>query len=589
MALPLQRSLRIGSLLFSALLLTIASVVAAQESPPSENCRSEGSLSEVATGDEPAVEFVTDRMSDLATEGEGDASGCSACCRARAPGAPATPRKTCCCGHEVNWARVPATIRAIPRPGNFGIPPSGPGYFSFWDRVRCDCREKPPKSGYPSFALMPPSFFDADFRYVETLAPEDRTLVEELKRIPLGDCLMFSTGGQFWMRFMNENNARLTEAHNDYTLARVRTFGDLNYGEALRVYGEFIWADAFSEDLPAAAIDANRGDVLNLFADLRLFEIADHPVYVRGGRQELLFGSQRLVAPLDWANVRRTFQGVKVFRQGEKWDFDAFWTQPVPANPDDFDSPDENANFAGSWLTYRPEKGRFLDLYYLYFGNTNDVVQQGIVRYPADIHTLGTRWTGDKDGWLWDTELMLQMGQQQEQDLLAGAATAGLGRNWKDARWLPTAWVYYDYASGDGDPNDGHFHTFNQLHPFGHYYLGWIDLVGRQNIHDLNAHFYVYPTPWITAFVQYHHFWLNQSTDALYGVAGNAYRRDPTGAAGTNVGDEIDFVANFHLARYTDLLAGYSKLFGGSFLERTAGPNRAADAEFFHMTFSQRW
>ena len=50
--------------------------------------------------------------------------------------------------------------------------------------------------------------------------------------------------------------------------------------------------------------------------------------------------------------------------------------------------------------------------------------------------------------------------------------------------------------------------------------------------------------------------------------AGNAYRRDPTGAAGTNVGDEIDFVANFHLARYSDLLLGYSRLFGGGFLER---------------------
>ena len=71
---------------------------------------------------------------------------------------------------------------------------------------------------------------------------------------------------------------------------------------------------------------------------------------------------------------------------------------------------------------------------------------------------------------------MLQMGQQQEQDLLAGAATVGLGRNWKDVCYSPTAWIYYDYASGDSDPNDGRFHTFNQLYPFGHYYLGWLDL-----------------------------------------------------------------------------------------------------------------
>jgi hypothetical protein len=33
------------------------------------------------------------------------------------------------------------------------------------------------------------------------------------------------------------------------------------------------------------------------------------PAYVRVGRQELLYGSQRLISTLDWANTRRTFQG----------------------------------------------------------------------------------------------------------------------------------------------------------------------------------------------------------------------------------------------------------------------------------------
>jgi hypothetical protein len=573
-------------LLTSILLLAGWSTAGAQEGSPV----SDRLADQESTDNDPLTGFVSDQLTETTGDAADGPCDCAHCRQARAAGQPVPSRVTCCHGRQVSWAKIPATIRPMPRTGNFGIPPaSGPGYFSLWDCVTDDCRAQAPKSGYPSFALMPASLFDADFRYVETLDPDDRTLVEKLKRIPLNDCLMFSTGGQFWLRFMNENNARLTTAHNDYTLSRVRLYGDVNYNDTVRVYGEYIWADSFGEDLPTAPIDVNRGDLLNLFVDVRLFDFEEHPCYVRGGRQELLYGSQRLISPLDWANVRRTFQGVKVFRQGEQWDFDAFWTQPVPVYPTEFDRPDEKVNFAGSWLTYRPEKGRFLDFYYLYRNNVNHAIEQGIVRYPADIHTLGTRWAGDKDGFLWDAELMLQMGQQQEQDLLAGAGTLGLGRNWKDACWSPTAWIYYDYASGDADPNDGHFHTFNQLHPFGHYYLGWIDLVGRQNIHDLNAHFYVYPAPWITAFVQYHHFWLNQSTDALYGVAGNAYRRDPTGAAGTDVGDEIDFVANFHLARYSDLLVGYSKLFGGRFLEQTAGPHRAADAELFHLTFAQRW
>ena len=148
---------------------------------------------------------------------------------------------------------------------------------------------------------------------------------------------------------------------------------------------------------------------------------------------------------------------------------------------------------------------------------------------------------------------------------MASAATVGVGRNWREACMTPTVWLYYDYASGDSDPNSGRSTTFNQLYPFGHYYLGWIDLVGRQNIHDLNAHFFLYPANWITFFCQYHNFWLASSQDALYGANGAPLRRDPTGQAGNEVGQELDFVTNFHLARYSDLMVGYSRLFGGKF------------------------
>ncbi len=100
---------------------------------------------------------------------------------------------------------------------------------------------------------------------------------------------------------------------------------------------------------------------------------------------------------------------------------------------------------------------------------------------------------------------------------------------------------------------------------FGHYYLGWMDLVGRQNIHDVNAHLYVYPTAWCTVWLQYHHFWLAQSQDALYNAGGAAYRRDPTGQAGNNVGDEIDLVMNFHTGQYSDVLLSYNQFFGRTF------------------------
>ncbi len=245
-------------------------------------------------------------------------------------------RMACCCGCCVDWSTVPGSIRSMPRPGDFPIRPSGPGYYSLSNQLHGVCSQKPPKSGYAPFALMPPSFFDADFRYVESLPYSQRSLVEKLKRIPLADCWTFSTGGQVWARFMNEHNSRLTEFDNSYTLGRVRAFGDLMYGDLVRVFGEFIWADSFSEELAPLPIDVNRGDILNLFVDLNLFEYQGKPVYARVGRQELLFGSQRLISTLDWANTRRTFDGARIFRNGKKWDLDLFYTAFVPPVANEF-------------------------------------------------------------------------------------------------------------------------------------------------------------------------------------------------------------------------------------------------------------
>src|SRR5262249_46425348 len=163
-------------------------------------------------------------------------------------------------------------------------------------------------------------------------------------------------------------------------------------------------------------------------------------------------------------------------------------------------------------------------------------------------------------------------------------ATGGIGYNWKNLPLNPTVWAYYDWASGDHDPNVGNFNTFFQLFPFGHYYFGFLDFVGRQNIQDINAHLYLNPTNWILVNVQYHHFSLDESGDALYTPAGVATRRSATGAAGKNVGDEIDFTTNFHLNCHSDVLIGYSKIFGGRFLAET-GPVRNADLFYVQYSF----
>lgn len=507
-----------------------------------------------------------------------------------APSAAGAPGPACPPAPEpgFNWKTVPR-VRPFPRIGNFSVPPAGPGYYSVLDQLRGEALDGPPKYPYPRFGLIQPSFFDVDnFSYLDDPKNTEHDFFDCLKRIRLGENWLFVTGGDVRNRYESQYNARLTEADNNFDLTRLRVYGDLWYRDFFRLYAEYIGAWSSPQALPPLPTDRNWSDFLNLFVDLKLADLGGNPAYVRVGRQELLFGSQRLVSPLDWANTRRTFQGVRAFRQTEKWDFDVFWVQPVVPNPDVIDSVDNNQNFAGAWATYRPKKGRNVDLYYLFRDVTGAAVVNGIPLGDTNRHTVGGRYVGAVDNVLFDVEGAMQFGSQSGRGVVAGMATAGAGYNFKDAALSPTVWAYYDYASG-GNPAGGTVHTFNQLFPFGHYYLGWLDQVGRQNIHDLNFHLYLYPTKWLTTWFQFHSFWLADRRDALYNAAGVPIRRDPTGRSGSHVGEEIDVVLNFHLTKHMDLLTGYSHLWGGEFLRNTAGGTTAANAGFTFVQLSYRW
>jgi len=482
------------------------------------------------------------------------------------------------------WLDSPP-VHINPRLGNFVVLPKGPGYYSGLDWLMGNYRETPPKSAYPAFALVAPSFFDADFRYIDDPKYTPDAL-EKLHRVHIGDEWLFGTGGQAWWRHMHEFNSRLTGRTNDYDLLRARVFGDLWYKDSFRIYAEFITAQTFNQDLPPARIDRNRADLLNLFVDIKIGEFDCRPAYLRVGRQELNLGSTRLISTLDWANTRRTFEGVRGFWLGEKWDIDLFWVQPVLVDNTRFDFADHNQNFAGAFLTHRPQKGHALDFYWLYLDNHNRTGPLGLAKDPMYVHTLGTRYVGDKNGYLWDGEVALQLGDRGGAPITAGMATAGVGYNWANAPMNPTVFAYYDWASGDHTPNAGSYNTFTQLFPFGHYYMGFADYVGRQNIRDINFHLYLHPAKWITFNAQYHIFRLDSATDALYAPSGAPTRVRTNGSAGGAVGQELDLLVNFHLDRRSDLLVGYSKLNAGEFISNT-GPHRSP--ELLYLMYNIRW
>ncbi len=481
--------------------------------------------------------------------------------------------------------------RPIPPLGNFPILPTGPGYYSLLDVVMGTYRQEPPRSPSPPYALMRNSFFDADFRYLDDPNYVSDDFFDRFHNVHLGDDWLGGTGGQADWRHMHQLNARLSGKTDDFDLLRARVFGDLWYKDIFRIYVETLSSTSVNQDLPPLNTDKEPFEFLNLFFDLKVAELGGKPVYLRVGRQELLMGSERLVTPLEWADTRQTFQGAHVLWSNGTFDFDAFWAQPViPNTAPVLPTVDHKQDFAGVWGTYHPNKKQWVDLYWLDLDNTNKSTTKGLTQDPTNVHTFGARWTGEEKGFLWDVEPMAQIGQRGNEAIHAEAFTAGLGYYFEKVPLTPTFWTYYDWASGDHHPGTGDYTTFNQLYAFGHYYLGFMDLIGRENIRDWNTQVYLYPTKWISFNAQYHILNLDSARDALYTPSGAVSRVSLNGSAGGDVGQELTFILNFHLGPHSDILCGWSKLYAGDFIRNTSPTaGGKTSPEMFYFMYNVRW
>ncbi|MCX7665094.1 MAG: alginate export family protein [Gemmataceae bacterium] len=480
---------------------------------------------------------------------------------------------------SVDWSKVPA-IMPLDRGGWFTLPQNEPGFYSLLDWLRGEWRPSAPPFPFGATGSDPTPSYNRDFRYLDNPNNTFQLWSDLYKRVYIGNDFLFATGGELRFRFNNYANSQLSGKRDSFDVSRTRVYGDWWYRDQLRFFAEFIDAREYRGTLPPAATDVTGSDILNGFLEVKVTEFENQPVQLRIGRQEVILGSQRLLSSPDFPNTLRTYDGVRGYWHTPKWDVNLFWVRPVIPNPTRLDSSDDQRALSGLFLTHHPNSSTLIDVYLLNLSDARPTTK-------GNITTLGGRLAGDiEKRLLYDLEAATQVGTVGNRTQDAQMLTTGLGWHFANLPWNISLWAYFDYASGTSEPASGVSRTFNQLFPAGHTYFGYIDLVGRQNIQDLNFQLELNPQPWILLRAQYHIFQLAVKQDALYNAGGVPLRRDPTGLAGSNVGNELDLLANIHLTPRQDFFLGYSRFFVGDFI-RATGPFHNPD--YFYAQYTFRW
>jgi hypothetical protein len=178
-------------------------------------------------------------------------------------------------------------------------------------------------------------------------------------------------------------------------------------------------------------------------------------------------------------------------------------------------------------------------------------------------------------------EQAFQFGGIQSQDIAAYAGVAKLGYSFTAG--LPyRVGVEYDYASGDDNPADGDFKTFENLFPTNHIHYGHMDYLGWRNMQDLRLSLGAKPTKASGVSLDYHFFWLAEKADHWYRASGHIFRSTPTGNTETELGQELDMVAYMMFKEKLRLEAGYGHFFVGGYV-KTNFPAAADDSDFLYV------
>lgn len=412
--------------------------------------------------------------------------------------------------------------------------------------------------------------------------------LDALKFAPLNESGSFylSLGGQLRGRSESVRNFGLASAadrDDSFELVRLLLNADVHLGPHLRLFAEGKHAMAFSRELPGGKrpLDQDEWEMQNAFG-----ELTAGGVTARVGRQELLMGSQRLVSPLDWTNTRRTFEGARVMAHVGGLFVDGFLTRPVMVANTDFNKRDPATTFGGVSVRPFAPAARFAwELYGLVLSQ-DATTKLWAYAGEHDRVTLGARTTGEVGAptLRFEVEGGYQMGTLADLDIAAWFVASDLIQSFPAARIKPTLGFGFDWASGDGDPADGTVGTFHQLYPLGHAYVGYMDLLGRQNMVEARVVATAAPTPALSTRASLHRFRRASSADAVYGVAGAVFTRSP----GTEraIGTELDLTAAYKVNRHTKIDVGYGHFAPGAFMTGSTAGAVASDWGFVASTFT---
>ncbi len=364
-----------------------------------------------------------------------------------------------------------------------------------------------------------------------------------------------------------------------YHLHRLMLFADVRVTDRSRLFVELGNALAWGKERPLAPVDENelfvqQAYVAYCWERLGRETWADWGAELRIGRQELSFGSGRLISLRDGPNVRRSFDVAALTLERSDRSLDVFAGAEVQNQRGSFD--DEPSTDVRVWGVYQtlfgsPERERGVDLYYL--GLDRDDAQFAAGAGDELRHSLGVRSWGKAGRLDYNFEPVVQFGAFAERDLAAWTLASDTGWRIGDSDRSPRLGLRANVASGG--QSEGRLETFNALFP-NNSYFSEAAIVAPANLIDVNPELTLAPIDGLEIDLLWDFLWRYDKSDDIYGPPGVPIL--PVAADGSRfIGHSISMNARYQLHARAHLFASYAHFEAGSSVRAAGG----TDLDYF--------
>lgn len=408
--------------------------------------------------------------------------------------------------------------------------------------------------------------YDENYEYLKDSAG---TFYNRVKFLPLNEKknIYLSFGGEAryeYVDFNNEDWGRQNIGHNNFLLQRYDLHADLHIGKNIRVFSQVRSALQNGRKNGSRGIDEDQLSIQNLFIDADVIHKNNQKLTFRIGRQELDYGSGRLISVREGPNARLSFTGAKVMFTHGNVSVDAFAMMADSINTGIFDNKiSKQLNLWGAYAKIIIPAAGNLDLYYLGIRRDESVFEAGTAREKR--HTIGGRLWKYGGGFIYNLEAAYQFGTFGNDNIRAWTGSIDVGYLFENMKFSPSINLRNDYISGDRSKGDGKMNTFNPLYPKGGYF-GFSPQVGPVNLIDIHPYITLDLTRKLKIQMDAVFNWRYSLNDGVYRPSGMLNRPGSTSDK-RYIGTAYLTNFTYSFNRYFSLVSGLQYFHKGAFIE----------------------